>query len=291
MHNKLQIVYITGSGHSGSTLMNIILGSADNCFSAGELSNIVRPSILEEYCSCKKQTHACDVWSEFYKKWMKKANISIEELKVLRYKYEGNKATFRLLYNQIFSSSNYNRYLSVTKHFFETISEVSQKGIIVDSSKNPQKMLSLRKFVNLHVVYVCRNFKGVMNAGKRSSKKDLLAGIEADVKPRGTSKLLLDWVLTNFFASLFINFQKAKKFFYNELIRNHGILSQVHPVYAKIGEKESFEIPHMLAGNSLRMKGTLTIDRKIGGHFKNLTPKQIRFANLVDKICFFWARD
>jgi hypothetical protein len=45
MKNKnITVLYIAGDGHSGSTLLDIIIGSSPNIFSAGELTLITRNS-------------------------------------------------------------------------------------------------------------------------------------------------------------------------------------------------------------------------------------------------------
>ena len=64
MKNKnITVTYIVGDGHSGSTLLDIIIGSSPNIFSAGELTFITRDSIFEEYCSCNKLIKECNTWS------------------------------------------------------------------------------------------------------------------------------------------------------------------------------------------------------------------------------------
>ena len=48
MKNKnITVTYIVGDGHSGSTLLDIIIGSSPNIFSAGELTFITRDSIFK----------------------------------------------------------------------------------------------------------------------------------------------------------------------------------------------------------------------------------------------------
>ena len=52
--------------HSGSTLLDILLGSQKNVFSSGELNNISREGLLKEFCSCDKQLSDCELWSEIF---------------------------------------------------------------------------------------------------------------------------------------------------------------------------------------------------------------------------------
>ena len=59
-----QAINRAGKCHSGSTLLDIILGSSENAFSAGELTFITRDSIVDEYCSCGDLISECELWTK-----------------------------------------------------------------------------------------------------------------------------------------------------------------------------------------------------------------------------------
>ncbi len=69
---KQKIIYICGTGHCGSTLLDLIIGSADKVFSTGELAfyNVYRDEKdykkgTEQYlCTCGEEFNSCPVWSE-----------------------------------------------------------------------------------------------------------------------------------------------------------------------------------------------------------------------------------
>src|SRR6056297_1187447 len=74
----MNIVFIAGIGHSGSTLLNFILGAQSNTFSIGEIdkfiNNDTKKVFVERYlkrekypCSCGKNPGDCPFWSEFGK--------------------------------------------------------------------------------------------------------------------------------------------------------------------------------------------------------------------------------
>ena len=82
MKNKnITVLYIAGNGHSGSTLLDIIIGSSPDIFSAGELTFITRDSIFEEYCSCGCLIKECPVWSKIVRIWLETASITLEDYK------------------------------------------------------------------------------------------------------------------------------------------------------------------------------------------------------------------
>ena len=61
-NKNIKVLYIAGNGHSGSTLLDIVIGSNPSIFSAGELGFITRPSIWEEFCSCGTKISECTLW-------------------------------------------------------------------------------------------------------------------------------------------------------------------------------------------------------------------------------------
>ena len=172
MKNKnITVTYIVGDGHSGSTLLDIIIGSSPNIFSAGELTFITRDSIFEEYCSCSKLIKECNTWSKIVKTWLEKAPVNLKEYKKLRLKFERNKTTAKALYNKISPSQEFKTYCESTRLLFEAIQKVTGKNVIVDSSKSPQRIAVLSKIVDLKVIHLCRNARGVLNSAKNIIKK------------------------------------------------------------------------------------------------------------------------
>lgn len=66
MH-KQKVIYIAGSGHSGSTLLDLIIGSHSKVESVGEIkpqriSRLVQPLSEDHLCSCGSKVAECDYW-------------------------------------------------------------------------------------------------------------------------------------------------------------------------------------------------------------------------------------
>jgi hypothetical protein len=139
-NKNITVLYIAGNGHSGSTLLDIIIGSSPKVFSAGELTFITRDSILEEYCSCGSLIQDCEVWSKIISIWSKNSTISLEDYKKLRLKYERNKVTLRSLKNNWFPSKEFKQYCLTTQKLFSAIQNVTGKNVIVDSTNSPHRI-------------------------------------------------------------------------------------------------------------------------------------------------------
>ena len=67
---QIRVLYIMGAGHSGSTVLDIILGNHPDILSVGELSNFVRRRAINgKYCACGKPANTCQFWSNIYWEW------------------------------------------------------------------------------------------------------------------------------------------------------------------------------------------------------------------------------
>lgn len=67
--NSLELVFIISSSHSGSTLLNLLLGSCDNISSIGEIKRL--HNYLEEDsklnnldCTCGVAINNCNFWNQ-----------------------------------------------------------------------------------------------------------------------------------------------------------------------------------------------------------------------------------
>ena len=285
-NKSVSVIYISGDGHSGSTLLDILLGSQKNVFSSGELNNISREGLPKEFCSCDKQLSDCELWSDIFEKWLVKSRITVDEYRVLKLRYERNKATPRLLFNCVFPSKKFIDYCNSTKFLFETISEVTNCNTIIDSSKIPQRILVLKRIVSLRNIHLTRNLVGVLNSAKKSKNKNIKKGYETNIRPRRTSKTILDWVVKNLLVELFTIGVNSKKIAYDEFITNSKILL---PFNKDLGDYKNkiFFIPHMIAGNALRLEKNIEIFKKPETN-SNLSNKQLMLAKLIGIIFPFW---
>lgn len=286
---SIQVIYIAGNGHSGSTLLDMILGSNEGCFSAGELTFITRETIMKEYCSCKKMISKCEVWSEVFKIWGAKREISYNEYRQLCRQFQRNKSTLRTLKNRFYPSEDFEQYCKATKQLYQAIEKVTGCSVIVDSSKSPQRIAGLSKIVGLCVIHICRDFTGVLNSGKSSASKDIKAGIEEDLPARRTWKVVTDWIFTNMATEAFCLGIDSQKVFYKNFVRDPETLRKVHPALKKLNQEQTFSADHMLAGNVIRLQKKLKIDPEVGFRYKRLSSGQLTFGKVMDRLFAFWT--
>lgn len=253
MNSTYKVVYIAGNGHSGSTLLDIILGNGKDCFSVGELSFIVRNGLLEEYCSCNSKISDCDFWDQVFEIWSNNRTLSFDEYRKLRHRYERNATFLRTCFNSIFPSRDFKSYKNSTSALFDAIHEVSGAKIIIDSSKSPQRIAVLKGIVDVQVIHLCREFKGVLNSAKSSSQKDIEKGIEEDNHPRSTRTTLIDWIITNFFTEFCSIGINSTKLMYKDYIQHPEKLGKIHESFNDVAKISKYSADHMIAGNIIRL--------------------------------------
>jgi hypothetical protein len=68
MGSKKRVIYIAGLGHSGSTILDMSLGTITGVVGLGELKTLLDEKSRERHytsvCSCGKKATECDIWKE-----------------------------------------------------------------------------------------------------------------------------------------------------------------------------------------------------------------------------------
>ncbi|WP_129597696.1 hypothetical protein [Methanohalophilus profundi] len=160
---KIKVIYVMGAGHSGSTLLDIILGNHPEIQSCGELkyNNFLNKYQENCLCTCGQKSQTCQFCNQVIDTWKYRTGIkNIKSYQRLQKKYEDTKIPFNLNWSK---SEDFNQYLFYTLEFLKSLSSSSGKNIIVDSSKNPTRAfyLSLIPEIELILIHLIRDGRGV----------------------------------------------------------------------------------------------------------------------------------
>ena len=121
----MKVIYIAGRGHSGSTILDLLLGNAFEIDSVGEFSSLRKDGSY----SCASSGHECEVLNSVFQKLELTSKELTEKLKYLE-------AKNRLLVG-----------LKEYAHMMEVIYmtyDLKNKDVVIDSSKDYFKALKLR---------------------------------------------------------------------------------------------------------------------------------------------------
>jgi hypothetical protein len=170
---KIKIIYITGYWFSGATILGRSLISSNQAIYVGEIRDFWTKGLKRnEKCSCGERFENCSFWQKVKNEYIKSfPSINIE--KITRDLNELEKTTnyFKLRKFIKNKDDNYVRqlldtYLKHTEKLYESISKVSGKNIIVDSSRLPGRLLALScsNGFDFYPIYLVRDPRGVINS-------------------------------------------------------------------------------------------------------------------------------
>ena len=212
------LLLIRGLGHSGSTLLDLILGAHPSVVGLGEASRVLLSSSADEFasyqlndwrsvynkpCTCGSMLDECELWSRFFSNWPNRRKESFED------------------------------------EFSRLISPLSSQSIdwIVESYQSDERLLDLHRSVRpVRVIHLTRDVRswihsearrGVTRFGRgrsvgwrglqrwvrvnRQLEKELrssslqcfnLGYEELALAPEATLKLLCDWLDLDFFPGM-----------------------------------------------------------------------------------------
>ena len=269
--NKSNLIYIMGRGHSGSTVLDAILGNSSEIESVGEF--ISGCTAYDQSCSCGVVFIECDYWKkirEHYEKNNKsKWDESCRQVKKITH--------IKYYIKILFAKKNSNSFKGISKinnSLFQSISECSNKKYIIDSSKEVTRGIFLLKFTeNTKIIHLVKNPENILASNYYRIKSG--RGFKF-LRKKYTNKNLLPilllmscigWILGNLFAELIKNIFKKRVILirFEDLNKNTKItlnrLSEfiginLDDIIESVIKKKELEIGHNIGGNHMRMQKT-----------------------------------
>jgi hypothetical protein len=292
-----------GYGHSGSTLLDILLGSHDHIFSAGEMVHYDPMSSGEDdLCACGEKHNQCTHWiqvSKHFKALVPDAKTFSPT--VLNKKFDKWRSLIcwiRLLRQHKNPSSEFREYSRHLVALFYAVSLSSGRSIIVDSSKSPCRaatLAGLQNAIDLRIIHLVRDGRAVCWSMMKKSRRQSDNRVSKK-KNRFIAfmRTMIGWTATNLvaecIAKMGIGLDHYLRIRYEDLIEDHefffervGTLTDesMHKPINVISSGTGLKIGHMAAGNRLRMskKVVLRPDYDWCNHLP------MRYKKLFDLIC------
>jgi len=299
----VSVLMITGSARSGSTILDIVLGNHPHIESVGEVMDLIRTGWISReslrgidpnrrrvpICTCGKRLdvlyvdtpdEACPFWSRVRGEWVERADPeSIESYPKLRGNFERTRLALliqqclRLLYEKRRQSASFRSYAGLTRAFFESIRAVSGKPIIVDSTKSPVRAFaySLVPGIDLYVVHLVRDGRGVITSRKKTFKKDIRAGIMWDHEGFPMWRTVVRWIGLNLateWVCTRLGSKRTMRLRYEDFVADpKGALERIGSLLqldmTDVAEAASSGQPmqagHNVGGNRTKKSGTITL--------------------------------
>lgn len=74
----VQCLYICGAGHSGSTLLDMLLGSHSRVASLGEIINLPMDLATNSTCTCGQRMRECGLWAAVVREFEQRQGLDLE---------------------------------------------------------------------------------------------------------------------------------------------------------------------------------------------------------------------
>lgn len=284
----MKIIYIMGAAHSGSTVLNAVLGSHPDAVAVSELKDVVDDTWLHpKRCSCGAKADACSYWTSIGEHLsVSEGNDWMHEYKNLQKKYESLRNIPRLLRNKNGNKSNaFLTYERQTKALFEAIAQVSGKKIIVDASKTPARALALSRFqgIDLVTIHLVRDGRAV--AWSRMKKQSRRDGARAPSEQHAAGyTVLCKWIIVNMLCEWvtrrigtrcirlrYEDFVSSPAETLNSIGETANIDYQC--VVDGISNHETIDFGHIVSGNRVRRHNGIVL--KADTEWLGALPKQI----------------
>lgn len=286
---KKTIIYISGEGHSGTTLLDIILGSQKNAFSSGELAFLAQKGIKnKEYCACGNPVMDCKIWSQVIEEWNKVRILDLDEYIQIQSELTSKKNIISSYFSLKNPSDKISSFLADTNRLYDVIFNVTDSEIIIDSSKAPGRLMILKKLdYQVQVVHLIRRFGDVLNSYQKNTPKDLRKGVEHRIVPLSSAYVFPSWLIKNILTIFFSQGTSYTKIKYEGLVENPAkelaSFSDENNFVNKLKKRGPFYITHLVAGNKLRMKDHIYIAEKpMNTSYHRLNRRDKLLAKSVD---------
>ncbi len=289
-----QFVYIAGRGHSGSTMLDAMLGNAPQIESVGELLSGM--SRYDDLCSCGQSFKNCSYWAKIRNEFENQSEASWDEaaerlnkqahirsyLSTLRAR-PGSDSVTRLI--------NYNRLIA------KSVCGDSNTTI-VDSSKEITRALFLLRFhPEAKIIHLVKNPVQILESDYKRLKEG--SGFKFLRRRFQPQKIFAPFLAINAFAWLLGNMlaEKARKkepdrflqIRYEDLAENperefkrleEFLGHELRTISSSISKGEPFAIGHNIGGNHMRLKKEFVFDPSRGMR-SNLPNRYRRLAQFI----------
>lgn len=264
----VKIIYIAGEGRSGSTILDRILGSINGVTSCNEIYRIMQEGFNENLtCSCLRKFYDCSYWSPIADKMNLDAN-EIQEYLALQRNLDRTREFFSLAHElkKNNKSQDFLKYKSHIRKLYQTISEISDDNVLVDSSKNPSRALILSTIpeFELYVIHLVRDSRAVAHAW---SRKKYISEDGRYLDQHPIYKTCLKWISRNLFSETLNNHIDYTRVRYEDLTKSPkeallNIMNKIPFLIDHIGEVDAvfqgstvnLKPIHSIAGNPDRYK-------------------------------------
>ena len=271
------ILSIIGSGRSGSTLLDIALGSHPLIEGVGALQKLPRSGWIpddDRRCSCGEPIHRCPFWTAVLERWTGEVGDrdAVRRYVELQDGYErSNRLWPRLLIEERRPSPTFTEYATMTGALYRAIADESGKPFVLDSSKKPIRTYALIAIgaLDVRVIHLVRDGRGVVWSRRKALDKDVTAGVPSARSSTAAWRTSMHWAQANVESGIVARHGDGTvRITYEALVSDPiGTLGRLSPLVgedlSELGrallDGTAFPPGHRVAGNRMRLAGPVRL--------------------------------
>ena len=268
----VRVLYIMGTGRSGSTVLDSLLGNHEAMVTTGELSDLPLIGwVYGDYCACGVPASRCPFWTKVRIEWSRRTGGKdlVEDYCSCQTRFHRLRYLPRLLKEATLQSGHFKTYSRWTQVLFEIICELSGKQVVIDSSKSPARAfaLSLNPALDVRLVHLVRDARGVAWSRKRTISKEELTPNAVPTQPSPIWRSAIQWMCVNLVSewvgSRFPPGRSVRVRYEDFVTRPREVLSLIGHLcglnlsaLGRLCENgQAMNIGHIVSGNRVRMAG------------------------------------
>jgi hypothetical protein len=275
MTKKIKVIYVMGEGRSGSTILDLLLSNHKRIVGAGELwSFYTGTDTTTGLCTCGLPFKDCNFWQLVRQRYLNEiGGSSIEPIRNQRRYYDRLMWVFPRLLGV--HERGFNDYCKSLFSIYKVLAEVSQKEVIVDSTKHIGRAVNLLKCpgIDVFLIHLVRDGRGVIWSRLRDKERD------PSLNRKGPLLSTLVWMTKNVLASLVGYFARDRiiKLRYEDLISapvkelsRIGKLCglDMDGVLHNLSEKNIHRMGHQIGGNNKARSGDEKLNLRLDEEWK-----------------------
>ena len=288
---RLQVLYILGGGHSGSTILSLILGTSAQVVNAGEIKfynehpNPDHPMwrYIENVCTCGKDAMACPFWQ--------RVDSRLDgDLDIFHYsRFDEKLVTLIKILNPFYrtkTTQNANDDFKLLNAILEqSLVDNPSTKIVLDSSKSVARLMHLRAHaeIDVKVIFLIRDGRAYANSFRNAYKK-------------GFTRWIAQWMIVNFLSLRYLRKEKIDHYYltYNSLCleskKNLSALEKKFNIkipdeYVKLIREKEY---HVRAGNPSRKYLNNFTGLELEEKWRRELPKQ--YQRLASAMLYIFSR-
>jgi hypothetical protein len=264
-----------GRGHSGSTVLDALLGNAEDTVGVGELvAGMLR---YEEPCSCGRTIEECPFWGEVRQRIEGEGGLRWSEA-ARRIQAQAHLRRFPATLLGSAASTDVLESDAANQAVVEAISSVADVDVIVDSSKELTRALFLAKHdPEARIIHLVRSPHAVLaSLAHRIETGRGFSFLRRRYRARALQPLFMamaamGWVIGNLLGELIARFAPGRvlRVRYEDLCEDTGETLRkigefagldLSRVVAAVGSGSRLALGHKLAGNQMLREGSFTFE-------------------------------